>query len=116
LIGSAVRVPDPFVRIVPGGTLRRLAPDCARIELGDLPEDRDEERLLHVMGYELGNVHLGSSGAQKELLSDASRRPKRWLQESSREMTKLVMQDFEEWSKSPSPEGEKAKPHNSKKK
>ena len=31
--------------------VRRLAPDCSRIELAELPEEQDAVRLLHSMGY-----------------------------------------------------------------
>jgi len=110
LLGSAVRAPDPFMCVVPGWTLRRLAPDCARIELSDLPKDRDEKRLLFQMGYEVGNIHLGTSSAKKAIERDLGRRPARWLAGSAREMSKLVTRDFEDWNKSPSVSAEKAQP------
>ena len=41
LFQRAIRVPDPFFAIRNGWIVRRLAPDCSRIELVDLPKERD---------------------------------------------------------------------------
>jgi hypothetical protein len=49
---------DPTVKRVGRWLVRRLAPHCTRIELADLPRERDEERLLAAMGSETANVHL----------------------------------------------------------
>ena len=62
LLDCAVRCRDPFVRVRRKWVVRRLAPDCSRIELSMLPEQRDEIRLLHAMGMETANIHLGSRG------------------------------------------------------
>ena len=58
---ASVRCRDPFVRLQKRWIVRRLAPDCSRIELSALPKERDEIRLLHAMGWETANVHLGSA-------------------------------------------------------
>jgi hypothetical protein len=97
LIDSAVRAHDPFVKIVGAWVVRRLAPDCTRIELGDLPRDRDEHRLLEAMGYETANVHLGTKSAQKHVLADLAKRPRRWLQNAARHMSQCVVNDLSEW-------------------
>ena len=60
ILERAVRVPDPFVHVFGRWLLRRLAPDCSRIEIDSLPAKRDEERLLYAMGWETANIHLGS--------------------------------------------------------
>ena len=52
-----VRCRDPFVRLQKRWIVRRLAPDCSRIELSALPKERDETRLLRAMGWETANVH-----------------------------------------------------------
>ena len=51
LLERAVRVQDPFYAISGNWIVRRLAPDCSRIELGG----RDERKLLRVMGWETAN-------------------------------------------------------------
>lgn len=60
---TIVRSPDPFLRFTRRWILRRLAPDCSRIELASLPNARDERVLLRAMGAETANVHLASTRA-----------------------------------------------------
>jgi hypothetical protein len=77
--------------------VRRLAPDCSRIELSALPKERDELRLLHAMGFETANVHLGSIKA-RVLNADLKKRPRGWLFQAARKMEKAVLADFAEYS------------------
>jgi hypothetical protein len=65
ILDCAVRCRDPFVRLEKRWIVRRLAPDCSRIELAALPRERDETRLLHAMGWETANVHLGSAKGRR---------------------------------------------------
>jgi hypothetical protein len=95
----SVRCPDPFVALRGKWIVRRLAPDCSRIELLSLPRRSDTVRLLEAMGFETANVHLGSLRA-KEILSDLEKRPDGWLHESARKMARSVEQDWREWKRS----------------
>ncbi|HEV2444496.1 MAG TPA: DUF2252 family protein [Candidatus Sulfopaludibacter sp.] len=97
ILDCAVRCPDPFVRLQKRWIVRRLAPDCSRIELSALPKERDELRLLHAMGWETANVHLGTAKAST-LLGDLKKRPRGWLLRAARKMEKAVLADFEEYS------------------
>jgi hypothetical protein len=97
---AAVRVPDPVLAVLDSWIVRRLAPDCCRIELADLPESRDEYRLLYSMGYETANIHLGSPGAQGTILHDLEKLPGTWLKDGAERMRKLVMSDWKDWKKS----------------
>lgn len=92
LIESAVRCRDPYVRFRKRWIVRRLAPDCSRIELSVLPRERDELRLLRAMGFETANVHLGSLAA-KRLQQDLRKRGRGWLLRAAREMEKAVRAD-----------------------
>ena len=65
ILDTAIRCRDPFVRFQKRWIVRRLAPDCSRIELSAMPKERDELRLLHAMGWETANVHLGSIKAAR---------------------------------------------------
>ena len=56
----AVRCPDPFLSVTDQWVVRRLSPDCSRIELSEIPRRRDERDLLWAMGFETANIHLGS--------------------------------------------------------
>ncbi len=99
LLDSAVRCPDPFVRLEKRWIVRRLAPDCSRIELSALPKSRDELRLLHAMGFETANIHLGSAPA-KTLAADLAGRRRDWLWRAARKMEKAVQEDFAEFARS----------------
>jgi hypothetical protein len=93
VIDRAVRCRDPFVKLQKRWIVRRLAPDCSRIELSALPKERDEIRLLHAMGWETANVHLGSARATA-LVADVKQRPRGWLLDAARKMEKAVLADF----------------------
>jgi hypothetical protein len=97
-IDRAVRCPDPFVHLRKRWIVRRLAPDCSRIELYALPKERDEFHLLHAMGWETANVHLGSA-KPRVLLRDLAKRPAGWLFKAANRMRKAVLDDFKEYSK-----------------
>ncbi|MGP8243239.1 MAG: DUF2252 family protein [Bryobacteraceae bacterium] len=98
IVDRAVRCPDPFVRLQKRWIVRRLAPDCSRIELASLPENRDEVRLLHAMGFETANVHLGSL-KPRVLLADLKKRPSGWLLAAARKMQNAVRADFKDYAK-----------------
>jgi hypothetical protein len=99
MLDTAIRCRDPFVRFQKRWIVRRLAPDCSRIELSALPIERDEMRLLHAMGWETANVHLGTAKA-KTLTADLGKRPRGWLYRSAKAMEKAMLADFEEFRKS----------------
>jgi hypothetical protein len=91
-----VRCPDPFVTVKRRFILRRLPPDCSRVEISQLPQAQAETRLLHAMGWETANVYLGSRTAHA-LLLDLAARPADWLHESARRMLEVVSGDWEAW-------------------
>lgn len=95
-LARAVRCPDPHVRVRGRWLLRRLAPDSSRIELGELPKERDEIRLLHAMGWETANVHLGCRNA-RAVGADVRRRGWNWLYEAARHMAGAVTRDWKSW-------------------
>lgn len=97
ILNGSVRCPDPFVRLEKRWIVRRLAPDCSRIELAALPRERDELRLLHAMGWETANIHLGTL-KPKVLLADLGKRPRNWLLRAARAMEKAVLADFADYS------------------
>lgn len=78
-IAGAVRSHDPFQEISGRWLIRRLSPDASRIEIADLPKDRDETTLLHAMGSEAANVHLGTKRQAGRVLADLRRREPDWL-------------------------------------
>ena len=73
-IRSAVRSHDPYQKIVGRWLMRRLSPESNPVDITKLPGERDEETLLHAMGSEAANVHLGSKRQTVKVLKDLGRR------------------------------------------
>jgi hypothetical protein len=96
-LDRSVRDIDPFVRLRGSWIVRRLAPDCSRVELASMPKERDESRLLRAMGFETANVHLGTAGAAKAIQRDLAKRPADWLHEAATAMVKATTKDWREW-------------------
>jgi hypothetical protein len=96
IVTKAVRVADPFWKIHGDWIARRLSPDCFRLELAHLPKQRDELYLLHCMGWETANVHLGS-GHGAAIARDLRRKPPKWLYKTASLMRAQVMEDWEEY-------------------
>ncbi len=97
ILARVVRSLDPIVKVYDGWVVRRLAPDCTRIELAELGPERDEKRMLHTMGWEAGNIHLGTPTAVKAVLDDLKDRKKDWLKKAAEIMTEATLKDWEMW-------------------
>jgi hypothetical protein len=103
IVSKAVRCQDPFFTVKRRWILRRLAPDCSRIELAQLPKTKDSVRLLHAMGWETANVHLGSASAHA-LLLDLVSRPQVWLHGAAEAMRAVIQEDWDAWREAPVPD------------
>jgi hypothetical protein len=99
LVTRCLRVQDPFVHFHSRWLVRRLAPDCSRIELASLTAERDEARLLYSMGWETANMHFGSPQAIPEIKRDLAKRKSRSLHNVAKAMCKATMKDWEDWRK-----------------
>src|SRR5207244_12312135 len=88
IMSHAVRALDPFVQVRGRWIVRRLSPHCLRIELDELPKNRDECRLLFAMGWETANIHLGSRGALREVRRHLETLTRRQLESDAQAMTK----------------------------
>ncbi|HXM95945.1 MAG TPA: DUF2252 family protein [Candidatus Dormibacteraeota bacterium] len=99
LVARAIRVRDPFVKFHERWMVRRLAPDCSRIELASLPEQRDEARLLYSMGWETANMHFGSPKAIAKVKRDLSKRRGRWLHKAAKAMSNATLEDWNQWQR-----------------
>jgi uncharacterized protein DUF2252 len=97
ILDRSVRTPDPFVRLKGCWIIRRLAPDCSRVELASMPKERDEAKLLHAMGFETANVHLGTPRAIPGILRNLNSRPRPWLHEAAGRMVKATTDDWQAW-------------------
>jgi uncharacterized protein (DUF2252 family) len=97
ILSAAVRCRDPYVHLRGRWILRRLAPDCSRVELIQLPKKRDEYRLLWEMGRETANVHLGTPRARKAILRDLRKCPAKWLHKAGATMLEATLADWRDW-------------------
>lgn len=99
MLESARRAPDPLVRVRGHWLVRRLAPDCSRIELTTIDKRVDEKNLLEAMGFETANVHSGGKAALKRIRRDLEARKPGWLHAATKKMTDSVLEDYEDWCK-----------------
>jgi len=96
IMTSAVRCPDPYVRLCGSWVVRRLSPHCCRIELNVLPRHRDELRLLNAMGRETANIHLGNRNGREIRRHLRSLHPN-LLSSAVTEMAAAVRKDWQAW-------------------
>ena len=99
-IAGAVRAHDPFQKVAGRWLIRRLSPDSNPVEIACLPKVRDEELLLHAMGAETANVHLGSRRQVKSILQDLRHRKSNWLRAAAKHMAKAIEKDWKDYRKS----------------
>jgi hypothetical protein len=90
ILAKAIRCPDPWVQVVGRWIVRRLGPDCVRIE------GAAQKRVWRAMGFETANVHLGSAPPER-LLEDLLGRGTDWLHRAAKRMTEAVERDWEDW-------------------
>ena len=99
ILRRAVRCPDPCFAVDGKWIVRRLSPSCRKIHIENLPEKRNEARLLNSMGRETANVHLGTTRAVRDVRKDLKARKGDWLFEAARKMAKAMRRDWKEWRK-----------------
>jgi hypothetical protein len=99
IINRAVRCPDPFVQLRGRWIVRRLGPHCSRIELTSLRGPNTELRMLHAMGWETANIHLGTPSARKAILRHLDKQEKKWLHQAAEAGLHAVRADWEVWKK-----------------
>jgi len=99
IINRAVRCPDHFVQLRGRWIVRRLGPHCSRIELASLRAPGTELRLLHAMGWETANVHLGTPSARKAILHHIGKQKGKWLHQAAEQMLQATRDDWDVWKK-----------------
>lgn len=96
LIDNPVRCPDPYLGLTDEWVVRRLSPDCCRLELAELPKRWDETALLYSMGWETANNHLASGHPRVILKSLKKLRPSVFNQ-SATAMVAILEKDWKRW-------------------
>jgi hypothetical protein len=99
IMTRAVRCLDPFVQLRGRWIVRRLSPHCSRIELADMKAQGQELKLLHAMGWETANIHLGTRSARKLIVNHVGKQKGKWLSQAASAMLKAVREDWKTWKK-----------------
>jgi len=97
ILAGAVRSPDPYLKVQGPWVTRRLSPDCRRLEVASLARVKDEEYLLHAMGFETANVHLGTAGARRIISKHLANFSKGELRKAALAMKEFVEKDYKDW-------------------
>jgi hypothetical protein len=99
LIERGARCPDPFLVLTEDWVVRRLSPDCCRLELAELPRRWDEESLLFAMGWETANIHL-ASGKSSVLLKRLGKVSAATIHRGATDMLTALHKDWKRWRES----------------
>ncbi len=98
-ISSAIRSPDPFQIIDGPWLIRRLSPDANPIDIQELPRHSDKEMILHEMGSEAANVHLGTKEQTKRVLAYLAKKRSKWLRQAGSRMAKVIEEEWRRYRK-----------------
>lgn len=93
---------DPSLHVEGSWLIRRIAPDCTRIELTRLPTKREEKHLLYCTGAETANIHLANPKAAKSILPDLRKHrggQEDWLWDASKAMAAIVDNEWKDWKR-----------------
>ena len=94
MVRSAIRCADPYYEIRNGWLVRRLGPDCSRIDIEELVHHEDIASLLYGMGQETANIHLGTPKGRKRIRAAWKELPGDWLETAAHKMLKLSLNDW----------------------
>ncbi len=94
------RANDPLYRLHGRLLVRRLSPNNRKLEIKDADGcDLLVPELLHAMGLDLANLHLGTAGAREAIVRDLEARDGNWLRASARRAVAAVTRDHKDWKK-----------------
>jgi uncharacterized protein (DUF2252 family) len=96
LVEKSARCRDPFLILTDEWVVRRLSPDCCRLELAELPRRWDEEALLLAMGWETANIHL-ASGDPSAILKHLRKITASSLNQGATDMVNALRKDWKRW-------------------
>jgi uncharacterized protein (DUF2252 family) len=102
IVGRARRSVDPTLQLAETGRqvwlVRRLAPDCRKIH-GEKLRERMEDKLLHAMGHEVANIHLGQPKRCRVALNHLNGLGPHceWLHEAVHACEAALKSDFDAW-------------------
>jgi hypothetical protein len=98
-VEAAVRCADPLYQVKGRWLLRRLGPDCCRIDLDQLRHHEDLASLLHSMGWETANIHLGTRNARRKTGQALQALKGNWLEDAARTLLEKTLRDWQNFRK-----------------
>jgi hypothetical protein len=100
ILQRAVRCLDPFLTVRDNWVFRRLSPDCSQVSLAFYSQKEKEiNHIFGAMGFETANIHLGTPGSTKRVLSHVNRQPANWLRHAAKDMARVIVSEFQDWLK-----------------
>jgi len=96
---GAYRAPDPWFDVTGTIAVRRLSPNSRKIQVEDMPGELLQPKMLHAMGYELANVHLGTGNPGAAIARDLKARGDDWLREAAGKAAEFVQGEYDIWRK-----------------
>jgi len=91
------RAKDPWYRVQDNVVVRRLSPNNRKVEAEKEGVSLLTPDMLHAMGLELANVHLGTSSRGEAVARDLKARKGDWLVANAKRAATAVARDFEDW-------------------
>ena len=89
---------DPWYRIKNGLIVRRLSPNNRKIEIENSKSTLFTHDMLRAMGFELANVHLGTTDRGDAIRRDLEKRKRRWLTANARKASDATTREYQEWN------------------
>jgi uncharacterized protein (DUF2252 family) len=99
MLAGRYRAPDPWSRVTGDVAVRRLSPNARKIEVEHHAKALSDRDMLHAMGHELANAHLGGRVSAKTIATDLDGRGDRWLARATHAATDAVTNDFDSYRK-----------------
>ena len=99
IVDRSVRCRDPFVTLSGHWIVRRLGPYCSCIEMSALPQQTGAPEILHAMGWETANIHLGTREQIANIRRDLRKRKAGWLADAAAKMAQATHEDWRDWRK-----------------
>ena len=89
---------DPWYRIKNGLIVRRLSPNNRKIEIEKNESTLFTRDMLRAMGFELANVHLGTTDRRDAIKRDIEKRKRGWLTANARKASDATTREYQEWN------------------
>ena len=99
IAAGSYRSPDPWYDVSDDIVVRRLSPNNRKIEIDVQPTALLSPHMLHAMGFECANIHLGVTDAKAAIVRDLRQRKSEWLHRAAADAAKAVTADYEGWKK-----------------